>query len=169
MNIRPEQAMDAFKIKTINDLAFEGHNESELIAGIRQTDAFIPELSLVAEREGEVVGHILFSHISIDHETGSFPSLALAPVAVHPGHQLKGIGSTLIWEGINRAKKLGYSSVVVLGHPEYYPTFGFIPAGEKGIEAPVEVPREAFMVLELVPNALDHVKGKVKYSDPFNL
>ncbi|WP_276607960.1 N-acetyltransferase [Bacillus sp. BHET2] len=161
--------MDVFTIKTINDLAFEGHKESELIAGIRQTDAFIPELSLVAEWEGEIAGHVLFSHISIEDETESFPSLALAPVAVHPDHQLKGIGSNLIREGINRAKKLGHSSVVVLGHPEYYPTFGFIPAEQKGIVAPFEVPSEAFMVLELVPNALDLVKGKVKYSDPFNI
>lgn len=170
MIIRQEQKKDQTFIKFINDLAFEGENESKLVEGIRETDAFIPELSLVADiGDGEIVGHILFSRISINNETCSHPSLALAPVSVHPEHQLKGIGSKLIREGILRAKKLGHTSIVVLGHPEYYPKFGFIPTSEKGIEPPFDVPREVYMVLELMPNALEHVKGVVKYSSPFNI
>ena len=150
--IRQEEDQDIFGIKEVNDLAFGGGDESTLIEAIRQSDIFIPELSLVAET---------------DHK--SVPSLALAPMAVKPSHQKQGIGSSLINAGLKQCRELGCESVVVLGHSEYYPRFGFEIASNKGIKAPFDVPDEAFMVIELIPRSLENDQGTVKYSEPFTL
>ena len=167
---RPETAKDIPTIQEVNDLAFGGGDESTLIEAIRQSDIFIPELSLVAETDqNEIIGHILFSPITIESGRKSVPSLALAPMAVKPPHQKKGIGSSLVNEGLKRCRELGYESVVVLGHSEYYPRFGFEIASNKGIQAPFDVPDEAFMVIELIPRSLENVQGTVKYSEPFTL
>ncbi len=164
--IRAEQPSDVEKIREVNDSAFEQENEGRLIAKIRETEAFVDELSLVAETEQqEIIGHILFSRIGIETESGMAGSLALAPMAVKPESQNKGVGSALVREGLKRAAELGFKSVVVLGHPTYYPKFGFIRASEKGIKPPFDVPDEVFMVLELIPGALDEVQGTVRYSD----
>ena len=97
----------------------------------------------------------------------SLPALALAPMAVHPEFQSQGIGSRLVREGLERCRNLGHRIVVVVGHPEFYPRFGFTPARAKGLEAPFPVPDEAFMVTELVPGALDGVSGMIVYPAPF--
>jgi putative acetyltransferase len=97
----------------------------------------------------------------------SFPALALAPMAVHPEFQNQGIGSRLVMEGLERYRSLGHRIVVVLGHPKYYPRFGFTSARAKGLEAPFPVPDEAFMVAELVPGGLDTVSGMTVYPAPF--
>lgn len=166
--IRAEQPQDIQKIKEVNDVAFGQENEGRLIEAIRSSDTFVPELSLVADtEEQEIMGHILFSRIRIETAHGNVESLALAPMAVKPVSQNKGVGSALVKEGIERATELGFESVVVLGHPIYYPKFGFIPASEKGIKPPFEVSDEVFMVLELVPGALDEVEGTVRYPDAF--
>ncbi|MGM7700600.1 GNAT family N-acetyltransferase [Pseudalkalibacillus sp. Hm43] len=168
--IRAEQPSDVEKIREVNDSAFEQENEGKLIAKLRESEAFVEELSLVAETEQqEIIGHILFSRIRIETESGMVDShsLALAPMAVKPESQNKGIGSALVREGLKRAEEIGYESVVVLGHPTYYPKFGFIPASEKGIKPPFDVSDEVFMVLELDPGALDEVEGTVRYPDAF--
>lgn len=166
--IREEMSQDIHKIKTVNDLAFGQTNEGDLIEELRNSEAFVPSLSIVAETEHQdIIGHILFSRIQIETETGDVTSLALAPMAVSPSSQNKGIGAALVKDGLQRAKALGFQSVVVLGHPEYYPKFGFTPAHEKQIRAPFEVPPEAFMVLELEKGALEHIEGTVRYSKPF--
>ncbi len=168
-NIRVEHENDFQAIKEVNDLAFGQEGESNLIDKIRKSATFISGLSLVFETEDkEIVGHILFSTVVIETEKGAVQSLALAPLAVKPGYQNKGIGSTLVIEGIKRSKELGYRSVIVLGHSEYYPKFGFIPAIEKDIKCPFEVPSEAFMVLELQKGALDGIKGTVSYPEAFS-
>jgi len=168
-NIRVEKENDFQAIKEVNDLAFGQDGESNLIGKIRTSSAFIPALSLVVETEDkEIVGHILFSTIVIETTEGTVQSLALAPMAVKPGYQNEGIGSSLVREGLKRSKELGYHSVIVLGHSAYYPRFGFITASEKDIKSPFEVPDEAFMVIELQKGALNGVQGTVCYPEAFS-
>jgi putative acetyltransferase len=169
--IRPEKPDDILRIDALTRLAFQGEEEATLIAAIRASAYFIPALSLVAVGDtDQTVGHILFSPVTIEssEESKSAEALALAPMAVLPEYQNKGIGTLLVQHGLEACKKLGYSIVIVVGHPEYYPRFGFRPARAYGIEAPFEVPDEAFMVLELVPGALKNVRGVVKYSPAFD-
>lgn len=168
INIRPEREEDFATIHELNLLAFRGEDEAKLIRRIRQSAGFIPELSLVAERDGRVVGHLLFSPIIIETKKGSVPALALAPMAVWPEFQNQGIGSELVRQGLQECKRKGHRIVVVVGHPAYYPRFGFSQARRKGLEAPFPVPDEAFMVLELIPGALRGVKGDVKYPRVFD-
>ncbi|MBZ5749538.1 GNAT family N-acetyltransferase [Metabacillus rhizolycopersici] len=149
-------------------IEFSDKKEHELVAKIRKSDAFIPQLSLVATNDhNEIVGHILFSKISIVNDNQYTESLALAPVSVLPDDQKRGIGKRLIQEGLDKAKRLGYKSVIVMGHPDYYPKFGFKKASFWGIKAPFEVPDEAFMALELEGNSLDKISGVVEYSSVF--
>ncbi len=166
--IRPEQAEDIAHIYQVNRLAFAGEFESRLVEKLRQGSSFIPALSLVALLNGQVVGHILFTRICIVRPAGTrVETLALAPVAVHPRVQRKGIGGQLIRQGLAEARRLGFRSVIVLGHEHYYPRFGFRPAGQWHIEAPFAVPPAAFMAIELVPGGLAHVSGIVEYPEAF--
>ncbi|PGL42534.1 GNAT family N-acetyltransferase [Bacillus cereus] len=171
VTIRQEQKNDYRKTEEVVQQAFlneefSDKKEHELVKRIRECDAFIPELSLVAVDE-EIVGHILLSKITIEQDGTSVESLALAPVSVARGHQKKGIGGKLIGAALEKAKELGYGSVVVLGHPEYYSKFGFEKASNWNIKAPCEVPDEVFMVMELRENALQGVEGIVQYSSAF--
>ncbi|WP_408010441.1 GNAT family N-acetyltransferase [Pseudalkalibacillus sp. A8] len=167
--IRGEVVEDIQKIKEVNDQAFGQENETRLIEAIRKSDSFIPELSLVAKTgDGDVIGHILFSLISIETKDGEESVLALAPMAVKPDCQNKGVGSALVRVGLERCEAAGYRSVVVLGHPEFYPRFGFVRASTKGIRPPFEVPDAAFMVNELVPGSLEGTKGTVQYPEAFS-
>ncbi|HDR4422259.1 TPA: N-acetyltransferase [Bacillus cereus] len=171
VTIRQEQKNDYRKTEEVVQQAFlheefSDKTEHELVSRIRKCDAFIPELSIVAVDE-EIVGHILLSKITIEQGETSVESLALAPVSVDRDHQKKGIGGKLIVAALAKAKELGYGSVVVLGHPEYYPKFGFKKASEWNIKAPFEVPEEVFMVVELRENALEGVEGVVQYSSAF--
>jgi putative acetyltransferase len=166
--IRPEQTEDIAQIDQVNKLAFGGDFESRLVDKLRQGSSFIPALSLVALLNEQVVGHILFSKICIVRPAGTrVETLALAPVAVHPRVQRKGIGGQLIRQGLAEARKLGFRSVIVLGHEHYYPRFGFRPAGHWHIEAPFAVPPAAFMAIELVPDGLADVSGVVEYPPAF--
>lgn len=169
--IRQEQKNDYSKTEEVVKQAFSNEEfsdkkEHELVKRIRECDAFIPELSIVAVDE-EIVGHIMLSKITIEQDGTSVESLALAPVSVARGHQKKGIGGKLIASALEKAEELGYESVVVLGHPEYYPKFGFKKASEWNIKAPFEVPDEVFMAMELRENALQGVEGIVQYSSAF--
>jgi predicted N-acetyltransferase YhbS len=166
--IRPEMIDDYASITEVNDLAFGQKNEGQLILRLRGTKKFIPELSLVAEIDSRIVGHILFYPIEIKSDDRVFPSLALAPMAVLPEYRKQGIGSKLIEEGLKRARRLGFKSVIVLGHAAYYPRFGFEPASRWGIRPPFEVPDDVFMALELVRDGLKNIKGTVEYPKEFN-
>lgn len=168
IGIRQEKTEDYIAVEAVVQQAFANveisdQTEHELVARLRNSDAFIPELSLVAVMGLEVVGHILFSRAAI----GQSETLALAPVSVLPEHQNKGIGGALIKEGLKRAKDLGFGSLIVLGHPGYYPKFGFKKASLWGIKAPWDVPDEVFMAMELRPGALNDVSGVVSYSNAF--
>ncbi|MBO9152011.1 GNAT family N-acetyltransferase [Chitinophaga sp. GCM10012297] len=166
--IQPETPEDRSAIYSINAAAFGQENESRLIDLLRDSEHFIPELSLVARADNGPVGHILFTRLIIAGTEGvKYPALALAPMAVLPSLQQSGIGSQLVREGLKRATELGYGSVIVLGHPQYYPKFGFAPASRWGIRTAYEVPDEVFMAIELEPGALEGRAGVVVYPDAF--
>ncbi|MFK7771729.1 MAG: GNAT family N-acetyltransferase [Saprospiraceae bacterium] len=166
MKIRQETPLDFKSVYTLNHLAFKQEGESQLIEKIRMGDTFIPELSLVAEQDEKVIGHILFSKTKIIGEQ-TYPSLALAPMSVHPDFQNKKIGSELITIGLQIAKKLNFEHVIVLGHKNYYPKFGFQKASTWNIRCPFEVPDDHFMAIELVERSLENKGGLVEYPPVF--
>lgn len=169
LHIRQEQQSDFPAVQALLEAAFGQAGEARLVALLRDSDAFVPELSLVATLHDQIVGHILFSKIIIaDDRHNEFESLALAPVAVIPEHQKQGIGGHLIRAGLEKAIALGFQSVIVLGHEHYYPKFGFLPADKWQIKPPFEVPANVFMGLELVPDGLRHVSGTVLYPEAFD-
>ena len=165
--IRPEEPNDCAAIGEVNRLAFGQDNEARLVEALRRSADYIPQLSLVAQIDGRIVGHVLFSPAVIETPERAVPTLALAPMAVHPDYQRRGVGSALAREGLKACQELGHGSVVVLGHPGYYPRFGFVPAPPRGIRPPFEVPAEAFMVCELLPGALAGIHGTVRYPPAF--
>ncbi|MFA0962800.1 GNAT family N-acetyltransferase [Roseivirga sp. BDSF3-8] len=169
MKIRQEKAEDQSFVYEVNEEAFGRKDEAGLVNALRKDQAFIPELSLVAENDGQLVGHILFTRLEIIQEGHTYPSLALAPMAVLSACQHSGIGSKLIKEGLKRARQAGYRSVIVLGHESYYPRFGFEPASRWGIKAPFEVPDAAFMALPLAEDGLEGVSGTVRYAASFGI
>ncbi|MBW8349313.1 N-acetyltransferase [Bacillus sp. IITD106] len=169
MNIRTETFAD---YKAVYDLNYEAfamrEDESKLVERIRDSEGFIPELSIVAEENSEIVGHILLSKASVIHGDKSTKVIVLAPIAVKPKYQKKGIGSMLINEGLKRVKELDYGLVLLIGHPSYYPKFGFKPARQFGLELrQFDVPDEVFMVCELKAGELDHVQGELQYPPAF--
>lgn len=168
VKIRSEKNSDYEMIAKINDEAFNQKNESKLIKALRKNPSFIPELSLVAEKNKEIVGHLLLFPIEIKSGSIKRASLSLAPMSVVPQYQGVGIGSKLVEAGLAEAKKKGFSSVIVLGHPHYYPRFGFKPASKWHIHAPFNVPNEAFLALELIKGGLNNVSGTVEYPKEFN-
>lgn len=166
--IRGETRADYDGIRKANKKAFKGKAESKLVDALRESEGYSPALSLVAELAGQVVGHILFSPINIKGPAGETPALALAPMCVLPEHQNRGIGSAMVRRGLEECRKAGHKLVVVVGHEDYYPRFGFVKAGEKGLKLPFEAPPEVFMVLELAPGALAGVSGEVVYPPAFH-
>jgi predicted N-acetyltransferase YhbS len=166
-NIRPETRADLSPIHSVNRLAFGRKNEASLVDALRKTERFIPDLSLTARYYEKVIGHILFYPVDIVAGDRRTETLVLAPMAVLPDYQNKGVGSKLVKVGLSKAKKLGYRSVIVRGHPGYYPRFGFQRADKWGITAPLEAPGEAFMAIELVPGALADAAGTVVFPEEF--
>lgn len=150
-------------IRQVVTAAFARTSEAELVEAIRRSPNFIPELSIVAAEDEELVGHILFSLIEIETIQQAVPALALAPLAVTPTHQRQRIGTQLMQVGLSRCRELNHNIVVVLGDPHYYTRFGFQTAAKFGVQAPFPVPDEVFMVLELKPDALRGVRGTVRY------
>lgn len=166
MKIRPETPADYPAIAQVNTLAFAQENEAQLVEEIRRSDRYIPELALVAQVADNVVGHILFSYIDLVSEA-TLKVLGLAPMAVHPQFQRQGIGSALIKTGLEIADNKGELIVVVLGHPQFYHHFGFMPSVNYGIESPFPVSEEFFMV-KLLSNHQEIHQGKVVYPPAFS-
>lgn len=172
IRIRKETQKDHESTKTVVEKAFQNeehsdHMEQFLVAKLRKSDVFIPELSLVAEINENIVGHLMLTKLLIKDGKKNYDSLALAPVSVLPEYQNKGIGSRLIHQSLKISKEMGFKSVIVLGHERYYPRFGFKPASKWGIKAPFDVPDESFMALELEDGSLDGITGTVVYSKEF--
>lgn len=160
MEIRPERPEDVPSIRRVNELAFARAGEADLVDALRK--AADPFLSLVAVIDDQIAGHILFSEVSVEG-TASCRMMGLAPMAVLPEYQNRGIGSRLIEEGFKACARLGMGAVAVLGHPEYYPRFGFESASKHGLRCEYDVPDEVFMVKELQPGALSGCRGLIRY------
>ncbi len=164
-NIRRETAADLEAIRQVNRLAFGQDSEADLVDALR--DGGYARLSLVAEENHRVVGHILFSNLPIIATDRTISALALAPLAVLPEHQRHRIGSALVRYGLDECRKQGHQIVVVLGHPQFYLRFGFSSELAMPLRSPFS--GEAWMAMELVPGVLDGSVGTVKYPPPFNV
>jgi len=165
LKIRPEKKEDIEYIRHVNKQAFGQEKEAILVDKLRSHDVLT--VSLVAVQDGKVVGHIAFSPAVVESEFSSFEMLCLAPLAVLPAHQRKGIGSQMMRTSLKECRRLGHGVVVVVGHPDYYPRFGFVLAKPKGLVCEFEVPDEAWMVIELREVALAGRGGLVKFQPEF--
>lgn len=163
--LRDETAADIDAIRAVNVAAFAGEAEANLVDALREHGRVL--LSLVARRDGRVVGHLLASPASIVGEGRRTPCAALGPMAVAPDMQSRGIGSQLMRRVLDRLRDGGHRIVVLLGHPDYYPRFGFEPGAPLGIRCPYDAPDEAWLVLGLQPGSLDGVAGVVEYAPEF--
>lgn len=169
--IRQENKDDFSEVYEVNKLAFGRGNEARLVELLRKTTAFIPELSLAAVLDNKIAGYILFTKIQIvSGSKGITESLALAPMAVRPEFQNNGIGGQLIKHGLEKAKELQYKSVIVSGHKNYYPKFGFEPAMKWNIKSSFNISGKGnFMGIELIADALKNANGLVKYPEAFEM
>ncbi|MBK7894272.1 MAG: N-acetyltransferase [Candidatus Promineifilaceae bacterium] len=165
LKIRWETAVDAEKVYAIEAAAFGRPDEAALVQKLQQ--AGVDTISLVALLDDDLVGHVLFSPVTVKGDGGEFTAVALGPVAVSPNHQKAGIGSELCRQGIEACREAGYELAFVLGHPSYYPRFGFTPSAPHDLHCQFNAPAEAFMVLELVPGALRGKRGTVYYHPLF--
>jgi putative acetyltransferase len=165
--IRKETSDDFETIKKVNNLAFNQKQEGILIENLRKKTEFVPELSLVAILKNKIIGHILYFPITIVTGKNFTTTLCLAPMAVLPGYQKKGVGGALIKEGLLIAKELGFNSVIVLGHPEYYPRFGFRKASEWKLKEPFGVPEEVIMAIELKEGGLGFGGGMIDFPEEY--
>lgn len=163
--LRPESSADAEAIRDVHRLAFGQDDEALIVDGLRN-GGFV-RISIVAQLADQVVGHILFGDLAIQTPSGRVDALALAPLAVVPQRQRQGIGSALVREGLRACGEHNHRIVVVLGHPEFYPRFGFSAELARPLKAPFSGP--AFMAVELVAGALEGVEGDVLYPAPFGL
>jgi putative acetyltransferase len=168
MIIRLEGPDDASSIRRVNELAFEGPSEARIVDRVRSAGG--PQLSLVAEDDGGIVGHILFSPAVIRSAGREVVGMSLAPMAVLPDRQRQGIGSLLVERGLQLLREPSCPFVVVVGHPAFYPRFGFVPASRYGLRCQwPAVPDEAFLVLVLDRESIRGVRGVVKYADEFDV
>jgi putative acetyltransferase len=168
LRIRTENSQNSRElasIRAVNTAAFGRSDEADLVDQLRA--GLYVLASHVAEADGRIVGYLMFSRMSIDASDACIPAAALAPVAVLPEFQRRGIGSLLIQRGLELLRADGESIVIVLGHPDFYPRFGFSPEKARRLLSPF--PPAAFMALELTPGALDGISGRVVYPPPFGI
>ena len=161
MIIRREEPQDIAAVRFVNEQAFGGSAEANAIDRLRARGA--ATLSLVAVIDDRVAGHLFFSPAVIESSHQSWPAIGLAPLSVLPGYQRQGIGTTLMNAGLAECRRLGHERVIVLGHAEYYPRFGFERASRYGVRFEFEAPDEVCMILALQPGGLDGVSGMAKY------
>jgi putative acetyltransferase len=167
VSIHEESARDVEAVRALLKLSFRQDAEAELVDRLRASDSFNPRLSLVADIASEVVGHVLFTPVTIESEDAEVAVLSLAPLAVRPDHQREGIGQLLSLRGFDIARSLGYRIIAVVGHPSYYPRLGFVPALPLGIHDSSAHRAEASMVMSLVEGALNGIRGQIMYPPSF--
>jgi putative acetyltransferase len=165
MRIRTERADDIAAVRNVNQHAFGTSEEAAIVDLVRAQAQ--PIISLVAEDDDTIVGHILFSPVTVEGTTDRL-IMGLAPMAVLPDRQRQGIGTALAREGLEQCRRLGAVGVVVVGHPEFYPRFGFAPASRLGLRCEFEVPDDAFMAAEFVEGALHLPGGMIRYHPAFS-
>jgi len=165
IRIRHETADDAEGVRAVNDAAFGQPDESRIIDAVRAAEHVT--VSLVAEEGARIVGHILFTPMTLEPPCGTVRLVALGPMAVTPDRQRIGVGSALVRTGLAECRRGGAQAVVVIGHAAFYGRFGFRPASQFGLRSPFEVPDEVFMAAELVPAALAGAAGQVVYVPEF--
>ncbi len=164
-SIRDERAEDASAVRRVIERAFGQAGEADLVDALRRVDALT--VSLVAEHDGAIVGHIAFSPVTIHASDATHDGVGLAPLAVLPEEQRRGIGAALVQAGFDACRERGHRLVVVVGHPAYYQRLGFSTALQFGLECSIPVPVEAFLVAELSPGALTGCSGVVRYRPEF--
>jgi len=160
-----EEECDRVAVRSVNLAAFQSPFEADLVDILREHAS--PVVSLVAEEDEDIVGHIMFSPVSLTGHPG-IRAMGLGPVAVAPHHQRTGIGTRLVQTGLEHCRQRGFHAAVVLGHPEYYPRFGFLPSSRYGISSDFNVPEPVFMALELQPDSLSGRTGTIKYHPAFS-
>ena len=165
IEIREERAEDADAVARVNEAAFGGPEEAAIVRSLREHGAVT--LSLVAVLDGEVVGHVLYSPVTLESAGARLTGAGLAPMCVDPRHQRCGIGAQLVAAGNESLRAAGCPFIVVVGHPDYYPRFGFEPASRHAVRCQWDVPDAAFMLLPLDRERLLGVKGVARYRDEF--
>jgi putative acetyltransferase len=167
ITVRPEQPGEVAAVHAVNEKAFPHPVEAALVDKLRIA---CPEgLSLVADMDGAVVGHVLFTPVTIQAPTGEIKGMGLGPMAVLPEHQNRGIGSRLVNAGLEVLRQRSCPFVVVLGHPGYYPRFGFTPASRHGLRCSWDgVPDDVFMAIVFDEETMSGVSGVAKYRNEFN-
>ena len=166
MEIRQSTPKDYDAIHDFVWLAFQTaempfDNEHEAVRRWRASDNYIPELELVAEENGEIIGHIMFQKLYIKNDNSEFVGLLLAPLAVKLEYRNKGIGEKLVYAGFEKAKGLGYSSAFLAGNPKYYNRFGFKEIGEFGLENKTEIPNQFVLGCEIIDGSLEKSSGYI--------
>ena len=167
ITIRIERPEDIPHVRIINEQAFEQPTEANIVDKLRQS---CPDcLSLVAEEDNHLVGHILFSPVVVENTEHRVEGMGLAPMAVLTDRQRQGIGSALVRRGLDILRERCCPFIIILGHLDFYPRFGFEIASKRGLSSQWEgVPDEAFMVLILDDNSMECVSGIARYRDEFN-
>ncbi|WNJ19444.1 N-acetyltransferase [Pontibacter sp. G13] len=166
--IRPELPEDLPQVHELLLQAFGQSEESLLVDSLRKSRSHIPELTFVAEQDGKIVGFLMLTHATVVSRKSQFLCLLLSPMAVRPEVQKTGIGRALVAHAIQSATELGFPAIAVLGHPTYYPKFGFQPASNWGIYPSIDAPEEAFMLLPLKQGAMEGIHGMLKWDHAFD-
>lgn len=172
LQIRQEQESDYKAVESVVESAFRSMKYSEqtehlIVNRLRNSSAFVPELSLVALLDQTIIGHILISKVLVKNKDAQFEILSLAPVSVNPSFQLRGVGTALIERAHEIAKSLDYKAIVLIGHKDYYPKFGYVQSDQFGISFPFDSAAENCLVKELKTGALENISGCVQYPKEF--